>query len=133
MTLTNAERAKRHREKLRNVTRNGGNDVTKSNVTGGNEVTNSVTESNASFVGASSDDVYPQSEFKALWLAINGITERLDRIEAVQAKAVTLGVSVKAPHRTEKFANPFSRESQAHGRMPDNSPLGRMFREQNGG
>jgi hypothetical protein len=64
---------------------------------------------------------------KTIWLAINGITERLDRLEAVQAKVVTLGVSIKAPHdrRTDsKFTEPLPKGK----RMADNSPMGRMSR-----
>lgn len=106
MALTNAERQKRHKAKLRgNVTGNG--------VTEGNET-------------VTMPDNWPKQipfkdlpEVKALWLAINGITERLDKLE--RPKVVVTPKSITP-------AAGLSRAIQAKGRMVDNSPMGRMFR-----
>lgn len=109
MTLTNAERQKRHRAK-RNVTRN--------------EVTKPVTERLAkdmALYGQGIAVIPPRSEVGQLIAQVTGLEKRVKLLEDAVAFLSKPKVNVK-----QAAEMPFSREAQIAGRSPNRSPLARM-------
>jgi proline racemase len=70
-----------------------------------------------------------RQEFDALTERVQLLEETVAKLAASQAKvSVIPGTSIKRSVIGSTFTGPLSKSAQAHGHMPDNSPLGRMYR-----